>query len=226
VLPSDVFVVSYPRSGNTWLRFLLTNALRPDRTATFTTVGKAVPDIYEEADRALLRRTQPRILKSHEPFDERYGRVLYLVRHPADVAVSYYHYLIDTRVIGAGYEIARFVDSFLAGRLDDFGTWRDHLAGWLDGRHGSANFVLVRYEDMVRSPEDALAAVLALVGAKTDEATIATAVERSTAAELRRAGAPLVRRAQPGAAADELAPELVTRILGAWQATAARVGYA
>ena len=75
VLPTDVFLVSYPRSGNTWLRFLLANALRPEQ-ATFTTVGEVVPDIYDETDRELLRRPSPRILKSHEPFDPRYPRVV------------------------------------------------------------------------------------------------------------------------------------------------------
>src|SRR5437588_13041373 len=82
VLPTDVFLVSYPRSGNTWLRFLLANALRPAQVATFADVGAVVPDIYDGPDRDLLRRPAPRVLKSHEPFDERYRRVLYLVRHP------------------------------------------------------------------------------------------------------------------------------------------------
>src|SRR5438270_613556 len=102
VLPTDVLLVSYPRSGNTWLRFLLANALRPAQVATFADVGAVVPDIYDEPDRDLLRRPVPRVLKSHEPFDERYRRVLYLVRHPADVAVSYYHYLIKMRQLPPG----------------------------------------------------------------------------------------------------------------------------
>src|SRR2546423_7743737 len=90
----DVFLVSYPRSGNTWLRFLVANALRPEEQATFATVGDVVPDIYDVTNRDLLRLPDPRILKSHEPVDERYRRVAYLVRNPADVALSYYHYLI------------------------------------------------------------------------------------------------------------------------------------
>src|SRR5919109_3198459 len=80
---SDVFLVSYPRSGNTWLRFLLANALRPAEAATFATFGEVVPDIYDETDRELRRRPSPRVLKSHEPFDRRYRRGAYPLRHPA-----------------------------------------------------------------------------------------------------------------------------------------------
>src|SRR5205085_11792879 len=145
VLPTDVFLVSYPRSGNTWLRFLLANALRPAEPATFATFGEVVPDIYDETDRELRRRPSPRVLKSHEPYDERYRRVVYLVRHPADVAVSYYHYLIKMRQIPPGYEVARFVASFVRGRLDDFGTWGQHVSGWLDGREAGSHFPFLRY---------------------------------------------------------------------------------
>src|ERR671924_2206755 len=84
---SDVFLVSYPRSGNTWLRFLLANALRPAEAATFATFGEVVPDIYDETDRELRRRPSPRVLKSHEPFDRRYRRWARLRRAPPPAPV-------------------------------------------------------------------------------------------------------------------------------------------
>lgn len=242
VLPADVFLVSYPRSGNTWLRFLLANALRPEPPATFATFGEVVPDIYDESDRALLRRSEPRVLKSHEPFDPRYRRVLYVVRHPADVAVSYYHYLIKMRVIPPGFDVGRFVASFVSGGLDDFGQWGDHVTGWLDAREGESDFVLVRYEDVLDDPGEALAAAVELIGADVDDVTMAAAVERSRADELRRLERetatalptfrgsrledPFIRKARAGTAAEELSPEVVTEIMDAWPKAAARVGYA
>jgi len=242
VLPADVFLVSYPRSGNTWLRFLLANALRPEPPATFATFGEVVPDIYDEPDRALLRRPEPRVLKSHEPFDPRYRRVLYVVRHPADVAVSYYHYLIKMRVIPPGHDVDRFVASFVSGGLDDFGRWGDHVTGWLDAREGESDFVLVRYEDVLDDPAEALAAAVELIGADVDDVTMAAAVERSRADELRRLERetatalptfrgsrledPFIREARAGTAAEELSPELMAQIMDAWPETAARLGYA
>jgi hypothetical protein len=238
---SDVFLVSYPRSGNTWLRFLLANALRPAEPATFATFGEVVPDIYDETDRELRRRPSPRVLKSHEPFDRRYRRVVYLVRHPADVAVSYYHYLIKMRNIPPGFDVARFVDSYVRGALDGFGTWGDHVAGWLDAREGDADFLLLRYEDVLEGPEQALAAALELAGVEAGDEAVAQAVARSTADELRRLERetatalptfrgsrledPFIRKARAGTAEEELSPELVARIVEAWPEALARVGY-
>jgi hypothetical protein len=236
-----VIVVSYPRSGNTWIRFLLANALRPEQQATFVTIGDVVPDIYDEPDAALLAVPPPRILKSHEPFDARYRRVVYLVRHPADVAQSYYHYLTKMRVLDPGYDRARFVAQFIAGSFDDFGPWGDHVLGWLDGRAGSAEFLFLRYEDLLEQPELALSRVLSLLGAIVPETLIKAAVARSTAAELRRVeretamalpsfrrskpDLPFIRSARAGAGAEELGPELTAQILEAWPGAVDRAGY-
>src|SRR5437016_13045920 len=38
VLPNDVFLVSYPRSGNTWIRFLIGNLACPDDPVTFANI--------------------------------------------------------------------------------------------------------------------------------------------------------------------------------------------
>jgi hypothetical protein len=241
VLPDDVFLVSYPRSGNTWLRFMIANALRPEPPVTFADLGDVVLEIYDESDASLRRRARPRILKSHEPFDERYRRVIYLVRQPADVAVSYYHYLIRTRILAPGYDPGQFVDRFVRGGLDHFATWGDHAAGWLDARETDERFVLIRYEDMLAAPGDALAAVLGLLGVERSEAARATAVERSAADQLRRLERetgmalptfrasrpeiPFIRTARAGTGAEELAPELVEQVMSAWPETVARLGY-
>src|ERR1019366_2584136 len=86
VLPDDIFLVSYPKSGNTWTRFLLGNLLNPDEGITFANVERKVPDIYAESKRTLKKAPRPRLIKSHECFDPRYRRVIYIVRDPRDLA--------------------------------------------------------------------------------------------------------------------------------------------
>jgi Sulfotransferase domain len=241
VFRDDLFLVSYPRSGNTWLRFLLANALRPDETVTFGAMARLVPDVYDEPDAALRKLPRPRALKSHEPYDPRYPSVLYLVRNPVDVAVSYYHYLIKMRVLEDGFDRSRFVEAFVEGSVDGFGPWGDHVAGWLDAREGDERFVWLRYEDLLGDASAGVREMLRLLGVARDDEQVRAAVARSSADELRRLeretatqlptfrgsrlDKPFIRAARVGAGAEELSPELVARIAEAWAPVAARVGY-
>jgi hypothetical protein len=68
-LPDDMFLVSYPKSGNTWTRFLLGNLMNPDEGITFANVESKVPDIYAKSRKALKKLPHPRLIKSHECFD-------------------------------------------------------------------------------------------------------------------------------------------------------------
>src|SRR6266478_4226707 len=55
VYPDDTFIVSYPRSGNTWARFLIANLVRPNETVTFANIEKLIPDTSSQPNRALKR---------------------------------------------------------------------------------------------------------------------------------------------------------------------------
>src|SRR5579864_2793674 len=114
IFPDDSFLTSYPRSGNTWTRFLVGNLIRPSETVTFLNIEKIVPDMYKTADMVLRRLPRPRVLKSHEPFDPRYRRVIYIIRDPRDVAVSNYHWEMKLRSIKDGYPIEDFVPRWMA----------------------------------------------------------------------------------------------------------------
>src|SRR5271165_3422007 len=77
ILPDDVFLVSFPKSGNTWTRFLVANLVNPDRPASFGNLHKLIPDPEATAKRVFDRMPRPRIIKSHECFEPRYPRVIY-----------------------------------------------------------------------------------------------------------------------------------------------------
>ena len=67
ILPDDVYLTSYPRSGNTWLRMVL-STLRWGRS-TLGTLNARIGDIYLVPEEELARLERPRWLKSHEPLD-------------------------------------------------------------------------------------------------------------------------------------------------------------
>src|SRR5260221_8061143 len=91
----DAFIVSYPRSGNTWLKFVLVHLLT-GKAADLTDHESIVPYVGSHRKAPHVLPSGGRLLKSHEPYRRDYGsayqRGAYIVRDGRDVAVSYYYY--------------------------------------------------------------------------------------------------------------------------------------
>src|SRR3954467_11202482 len=144
VFPDDIMIVSYPRSGNTWTRFLIANLVHPNEAVTFENIERLIPDTSAISNRALKKVPRPRLIKSHEYFDHRYPKVIYIVRDPRDVALSYYDFPRKYGFIQAGHPVEQFVADFVGGRLvsADWGTWAENVASWLYTRGDSSGFLL------------------------------------------------------------------------------------
>lgn len=244
VLPDDIFLVSYPRSGNTWARFLLGNLIYDD-PVTFANVEDRIPEIYLFPDRVLRRLPRPRVLKSHECFEPRYKKVIYIVRDPRDVAVSYYHYVIKRKLVPEGYDMARFVTRFLAAEFDIqwswSANWQDHVMSWYKMRESTPGFLFLRYEDMLRDTETELAKLAAFLGLKRTRERLRQAVELSSADRMRslekmqgnqwrltqstRQDKPFVRAAAANTWQGVLPSAAIAEIESAWGSTMKQLGY-
>src|SRR5215469_14500610 len=242
IFPDDVFLTSYPRSGNTWTRFLVANLAYPEKDVTFLSIEKLVPDMYKSADRTLRRLPRPRILKSHEPFDPRYKKVVYIVRDPRDSAVSNYHWELKQKSFPDGYPMNDFIRTWMAPVYwPRIGSWGDHVMSWLSTRQGKPGFLLLRYEDLKKSPEPELAKVARLLGLDPTSSTLARAVELSSAKEMRnmektegakwaatkytRRDKPFVRSAVSGGWQSVLPEESVVLIESTWGPVMKMLGY-
>ena len=241
ILPDDTFVVSYPRSGNTWTRFLIANMVWSKEIVTFTNIEGKIPDVCKNTKNQLRRIPRPRILKSHEYFDPRYAKVVYVVRDPRDVVVSYYHFHRKKRVIEDGYPMHVYVSRFITGNLDEYASWKDNVASWLATRNGTSNFLLLRYEDLLKDPGGELLRVAAFLGVSRTNAEIGRAVELSSADRMRKLEAcqrdmwintkksrrdiPFVRGATSGGWESSLPKHLAAEIENAWGDTMQGLGY-
>jgi len=209
VLPDDTFIVSFPRSGNTWTRFLVANLVHSNESITFANIDRLIPDIHNRSKRYLRSIPRPRILKSHEYFDPRYKRVIYIVRDPRDVVVSSYYFHLKQRQIEDAYPIQRYVNEFIAGSVwTDFASWGQNVSSWLATRQGRIqplgarsaenitgmsaprqnpdDFLLLRYEDMVEDPHKELSKIATFLAIPSTQERVDQAIQSSSADQMRK----------------------------------------
>jgi Sulfotransferase domain len=242
IFPDDVFLTSYPRSGNTWTRFLVGNLVHTEVPVTFLNVERLVPDMYKHGDHYLRHLPRPRILKSHEVFDPRYKKTIYIVRDPRDVAVSNYHWEMKQKSVAEDCPIERFVPGWIEGHYwNRLGNWGDHVTSWLSTRQNDKHFVLLRYEDLIADPARELVKVATLLGIEPTSERLARAVELSSADRMRqlestqggkwvqtrytRQDKPFVRKASSGGWRSVLPAESVANIEAAWGPAMTSMGY-
>lgn len=243
VFPDDTFLVSYPRSGNTWTRFLIANFVYPNENVSFLNIERLIPDTSSQSNRTLKRIPRPRIIKTHEYFDHRYPKTIYIVRDPRDIALSYYNFQRKYSQIEDNYPLERYVDDFVSGRLisADWGTWGENTASWIFTRGRRKDFLLLRYEDMMKDTVSELARIAAFMGIEAEASRLKRAVELSSADRMRelekqeqdrwvatknrRKDIPFVGKAKAGGWRTALPESCVRQIESAWGDVMSTVGY-
>ncbi len=174
----DVFIVTYPRSGTTWMQMILYQ-LTTEGSMDFPHIYEYCP-WFEDSGRSaggFEGRPSPRLFKSHLPFHripKGPCKYIYVVRNGRDVAVSYYHFYRSHYGYRGGF--GEFFDLFLRGQLDA-GSWFAHVKGWWQHRH-DPNVLCLRYEELLADPEGSLRKIIAFCGLNVPEERFPSILQR------------------------------------------------
>jgi hypothetical protein len=148
----DIFIVSYPRSGNTFISFIIANLmveklLLPIEVNFFNLHG-FIPDIHQgrEIPDDMGYFPFKRVIKSHSDFHPDYKNIIYIIRDPRSVMVSYYKYRV-----GLGNYTGEIGD-FIRDKNYGIGAWISHVQSWLDEVMPGTRFVIFKYEDLISEP--------------------------------------------------------------------------
>jgi len=197
---SDVFLASYPRSGNTMLRFPLAELIG-GIPASFDHVQRIVPEIGVHVDAFPLLPGTGRLIKTHERYRRQYRRAIYIVRDVRDIALSAFARESALGLLG-GMSFDEYLEPFLLGRMSRWGAWSDHVESWLVSPIArNSNLLLMRYEDIHCGVAEAVSSALNFIGVRATENEIRRACEGNSISEMRakeRQSATLPRTAEGG----------------------------
>ena len=185
-LHDDLYIVSFPKSGTTWLNFLIANVhlkmSGSSQHVTFYNIDDFIPDIAQV--RCIKENILPfpghRVIKSHAEFNPLYQKIIYLVRDPRDVMVSYYWFL---KKLGSFQEdISQLI------RSQTFGipAWCRHVQGWAEKTPIANRIEFIRYEDMKADPLLVLSRVYSLLGHQIPTEILEQAIEVSSFANMKK----------------------------------------
>ena len=180
-----IAIVSTPRSGNTWLRLVLANALGLDEIA----VHNYLEVIEPLPDRCVLQLHWYR-----EPNFQKWLRkhgfaVVVLARHPLDVLVSVLQFIRREPLTSRWLEGNVEIPDSLAGTSPVSPAFRDFALGWGSENLLSVSYqwwhdtaaLRVRYEELTAKPKKAFPELMAHFGVnKTDAMNAANAIDFET----------------------------------------------
>lgn len=247
--PSDVFLVGHPRSGNTWLAFMLAILkCGPDADAvTLANVGAYVPVVHgkgwEIANYPDL--PDPRIFRNEWPkFPELFPRTIYLIRDPRAVLVSLYH-MYQVIFDDQNTNVGEFLDEYLTHGCirkwePQLERWDRQVLRWIERSREDNCVMIVNYSEMVENRREALRRIARFIGLEVTQEDLNTAVARGSLQSMReserRYGAEsytpeqsrrgrFVRKGKIDSWTDELDPALAEQIVETFKPAMLAAGY-
>jgi hypothetical protein len=158
---NDVFFASYPRSGSTWLRFVLFESI-VGQSSGFGNVNESIPDVKDRKTGIALMPNGGRLIKTHEPYHVEYKKAVYLVRDPRDVALSEYAYQTALGLVNEPLDT--YLPKFLTRGVNPFASWSAHMESWLSAPLSSDQLLVVKFEDLRRDTTNGVADIIRFFG--------------------------------------------------------------
>jgi len=177
--PNDAFIASYPRSGNTWLRFVLFDILAAGQTSGFDEVNHLVAEVGLHGPAQPLLPGSGRLIKTHEAYRKQYRKAIYLVRDVRDVVLSEFAYQKALGWVPDDFD--HFMRQFVRGEVNPFSPWQEHVPGWVDSPLAhTPNFLLIKFEEMRRNTEAIVSQVLDFLGVMVEPQSVRDAIANNS----------------------------------------------
>ena len=189
---ATALLASYPKSGRTWVRFILANyfvASRQYSPITLQTMFNCTPNFDLDPVRgipAFVRRSEqasfPLIPSTHLRFSPTLPRhlpIIFLIRDPRAVLNSDYYHVTRHKMSFAGG-----VDDFLRDKNRGIPYYIRYMNSWSEGLSRNRHLIIF-YENLIADTENEIAKILHFLNEPVNYPALRQAVESSSFERLR-----------------------------------------
>ena len=191
--PDDIFIVTPPRSGTTWMQIIVYALLNNGR-AYDDNINDYIarnPFLEMHGRQAVEDMPRPGVIKTHLLFDlipyHRNAKYICVIRNPKDVCVSFHRFV--TSIKGgslSGITFDRLCDHFLAGKTCHADYFEYLLPYW---RHkDDPNVLFVLYEEMKKDIRSVINRIATFLGIKINKKLLERTVMVSSFDYLKQTG--------------------------------------
>ena len=212
---NDVFVAGFPKSGNTWMKHLMTGVMYNVTMGEVSNrlVRELTPDVhffpfYKRYSNEMCFKTHYLPLSDHK-------RVIYIVRDGRDAMVSYYHMLRNMNQKADLEAMIKTGQSLFPCK------WHQHVRAWIDNPF-EADIHYLRYEDLRATTRDELRKICTFLELDRSDSMLDAIIKNCSFENMRkkeasgmwdkkkgwRADGHFIRKGQSGDFEKELSPEL------------------
>ncbi|XP_040284841.1 amine sulfotransferase-like [Bufo bufo] len=188
VRDSDVFLVTYPKSGTIWAQQILSlifNEGHRNETENIDNIERVPWIEYNIYNADFSIRPSPRLFSSHLPYyllprdlRSRIGKVIYVYRNPKDAMVSFYHFYQLFSKLSYPVDFETFADFFMSGKVIG-GSWFDHVRGWYTHKE-DFNILFLTYEEMKKDLRSVVLKICKFLDIRLEEKAIDIVLEKAT----------------------------------------------